>query len=176
MAHLHIVIMGVAGSGKSTVAEALRDRLGWPLAEGDDLHPESNVAKMASGIPLTDEDRWPWLRKIAEWMSAEESAGASTIVTCSALKRAYRDRLREAPGRVVFVHLAGSEQVLAGRLSARKGHFMPPSLLPSQLDTLEKLGADEDGLTLPITQSVDEIVDEIVTHFALSPAESHLSR
>ncbi len=163
----HLVVMGVAGCGKSTIAQGLRDRLGWSLAEGDDLHPEANIAKMSSGIPLTDEDRWPWLDAIVEWTAGEHDAGSSTIVTCSALRRIYRDRLRQAPGRTVFVHLAGSPELLAERLAARPGHFMPPSLLPSQLATLEPLQADEEGVALDIDQAADAIVGQAIDHFDL---------
>lgn len=159
---LHLVVMGVAGSGKSTVAEGLRDALGWPLAEGDDLHPEANVAKMSAGVPLTDEDRWPWLERIVDWTSAQHAKGRSTVVTCSALRRVYRDRLRRAPGRTVFAHLAGSPDLLGERMSARGGHFMPTSLLPSQFATLEPLEADEDGFTLDVSADVDTLVAEVL--------------
>ena len=137
MTNVHLVVMGVAGCGKSTVAEELARRLGWELAEGDDFHPEANIAKMSSGTPLTDEDRWPWLDLIAEWTAEQDGAGKNTVVTCSALRRIYRDRLRNAPGRTLFVHLVGSPELLEHRLSSRSGHFMPPTLLPSQLATLE---------------------------------------
>ena len=146
MTQTHLVVMGVAGCGKSTVAKALQERLGWIVAEGDDYHPASNIAKMSSGIPLTDEDRWPWLDTIAAWTAEQDRAGLPTIVTCSALRRVYRDRLRAAPGRTVFVHLTGTPELLTARMSARTDHFMPPTLLPSQLATLEPLQADEEGI------------------------------
>lgn len=170
MGSTHLVVMGVAGCGKSTVAAALRDLLGWPTAEGDELHPPANVAKMSAGIPLTDADRWPWLDSIAEWTRAADAEGASTIVTCSALRRAYRDRLRRVPGRTVFLHLTGSPALLAARIGGRTGHFMPASLLPSQVATLEPLGEDEDGVAIDIDRPLGEIVDEAVRRLGLGAA------
>lgn len=167
MTNTHIVVMGVAGCGKSTVAHQLSERLGWPLAEGDDFHPEANIAKMSSGTPLTDEDRRPWLDSITEWTQQRDAAGQNTLVTCSALRRSYRDRLRSAPGRTVFVHLTGPESVLAERLGSRPGHFMPPSLLPSQLATLEPLAPDEDGIVLEITVPVETLVDQAIDRLGL---------
>jgi carbohydrate kinase (thermoresistant glucokinase family) len=157
----HLVVMGVTGTGKSTVALALQKSLGWPLAEGDDLHPASNVAKMAAGIPLDDADRWPWLAAIGAWTGEQDSEGHSTIVTCSALRRAYRDRLREAAAGTVFVHLVGTIDLLESRLQGRSGHFMPPSLLPSQLATLEPLQPDEPGFEVSIDAPLDTIVDQV---------------
>ncbi|MGW4245124.1 gluconokinase [Nocardia sp. NPDC004722] len=145
----HIVIlMGVSGSGKSTVAGMLVSTLGWDLLEGDDLHPPANIAKMAAGHALTDADREPWLEAIADWMSREVTAGRSAVVTCSALKRSYRDILRRSmighPDAVLtFLHLTGSRDDLQRRLTARMDHFMPPGLLDSQLETLENPGPDE---------------------------------
>lgn len=162
MTETHVVVMGVAGSGKSTIAHGLADRLGWPVAEGDDFHSAENIAKMTAGHPLTDEDRWPWLDRIAAWTADEDWAGRSTLVTCSALRRVYRDRLRTAPGRTVFVHMVGSPEVLAARLTARTDHFMPASLLPSQLATLEPLEPDEDGVVIDIEQEVEQMLDCIV--------------
>ncbi|QGF25129.1 AAA family ATPase [Raineyella fluvialis] len=161
--------MGVAGSGKSTVAHGLAARLGWPMAEGDEFHSVENIAKMASGHPLTDDDRWPWLDRIVEWTAQQDRAGHCTLVTCSALRRAYRDRLRTAPGRTVFVHLVGSADVVADRLAHRTDHFMPSSLLPSQLATLEPLGSDEDGFSIDIEQDVDEVLDSIVDALSTNP-------
>ncbi len=162
-----LVVMGVSGTGKSTVAGMLAGRLGWDLEEGDDLHPAANVAKMASGQPLTDEDRWPWLDKIAAWIQLHTESATPGIVTCSALKKVYRDRLR-APG-VAFVHLDGSRQVIGERLSKRLDHFMPSSLLDSQLATLEPLSADEVGVVVPLGRKPKDEVKEIMTRLHLEP-------
>lgn len=145
----HVVVMGVSGTGKSTVGRLLADDLGWAFLEGDDVHPAANVAKMRAGIPLTDADRAPWLAAIRDELSANADEGRSTVVTCSALRRAYRDVLREARGRVRFVHLEVPPDELARRMAQREGHFMPASLLASQLATLEPLGPDEDGVVVP---------------------------
>lgn len=158
----HLVVMGVSGAGKSTVAVRLAARLGRPMAEGDDFHPASNIAAMAAGRPLTDADRAPWLAAIRAWITEQDEAGRSTVVTCSALRHAYRDRLREGPGRVRFVHLVAAEPALATRLTERPGHFMPASLLDSQLDTLEPLEPDEDGVVVATTGSPDETVRAVL--------------
>ncbi|GAB48202.1 gluconokinase [Mobilicoccus pelagius] len=167
----HVVVMGVSGSGKSTVAGMLRERTGWEFAEADDCHPQANIDKMAAGTPLTDEDRLPWLKALAAWMAERGRGGRSSIITCSALKRSYRDLLREA-GDVTFAHLDGTEDVLSGRMSGRSGHFMPSSLLRSQLDTLEALGRDERGLVLDVRRSPEDITEEILRHLDLAPGES----
>jgi len=161
--------MGVSGCGKSTVAGILAGQLGWDLLEGDDLHPASNVAKMASGRPLTDEDRWPWLERIAEWMREHTAAGKSGIVTCSALKRSYRDVMRSDD--VVFVHLDGSRQEIGDRLTMRLDHFMPPTLLNDQIATLEPPGDDEQKLTVGIGRPPGEEVAEIIQRLGLTPTE-----
>jgi gluconokinase len=148
-----LVVMGVAGCGKSTLASLLAQRLGWPLQEGDALHPQANVDKMAAGQPLDDADRWPWLRLVAAWIDARVAAGEPGIVTCSALKRTYRDLLRREGVR--FVHLAGSRELLEQRMQVRSGHFMPASLLDSQLATLEAPGADEHAITIDIALPPD---------------------
>ncbi len=154
---LRIVIMGVSGCGKTSVGEALAARLGILYQDGDDLHPAANVEKMRAGIPLTDDDRMPWLDRVA----GELRAGAPMIIGCSALKRAYRDRIRAgAGGPVTFVHLAGSRDLIAGRMALRKGHYMPLSLLDSQFAALEAPGPDE-AVTVQIDQSLGAIVDEI---------------
>ncbi|WP_295012520.1 gluconokinase [uncultured Microbacterium sp.] len=155
-----LVIMGVSGSGKSTLAGVLAGRLGWALQEGDDLHPAANVAKMEAGIPLTDDDRLPWLALIREWIVARQDRGESGIVTCSALRRSYRDILVR-PG-VEFVHLAGTRHDLAERLGRRLGHFMPASLLDSQLETLEPLGADESGFVVDAALPVQEAAAQVL--------------
>jgi gluconokinase len=161
--------MGVAGSGKTTVAALLAERLGWPTAEADEFHPAANVAKMAAGTPLTDDDRWPWLRAIATWIGEQDDAGRSSIVTCSALKRAYRDVLAAAPGRVRFVHLAGDASLIAERMGHRTGHFMPTALLPSQFATLEPLEPDEDGVTVTVDAPPATVADEVLRALDLTP-------
>ncbi|HET8593962.1 MAG TPA: gluconokinase [Intrasporangium sp.] len=141
-----VVVMGVSGSGKTTVAKGIATVMGWEFAEGDAFHSEANVAKMHSGHPLTDEDRWPWLEAIGEWISGKEGRGESAVVTCSALRRAYRDLLRKGRPAVRFLHLSAPPEIIENRMQHRAGHYMPPSLLPSQLATLEPLEADEPGV------------------------------
>jgi gluconokinase len=151
-----LVVMGVSGTGKSTVARSLADALGWPMEEGDDLHPEANVDKMEPGIPLTDDDRWPWLDRVGEWIDGQGRKNEPGIVTCSALKRAYRDRLRRP--NVTFVHLSGTRDAIRRRMAAREGHFMPLSLLDSQLETLEPPGPDEQVITVDLGGTPEEEV------------------
>lgn len=158
----HLVIMGVAGCGKTTTAPLLAERLGWKCAEGDSFHPEANIAKMSAGEALTDDDRWPWLASIRAWITEREAAGESSIVTCSALRRVYRDALRDGPGRVRFVHLSAPEALIGGRIGARGGHFMPPSLLPSQFQTLEPLGADEDGVVVGVESDPETVASTVL--------------
>jgi gluconokinase len=155
-----VVVMGVSGSGKTTVAEPLAARLGVDLGEADDFHPASNVDKMAAGHALDDADRAPWLRAIARWLADHRDEGA--VVTCSALKRGYRDLLREGAAGVVFLHLHGTRELLEQRMQGRAGHFMPASLLDSQLETLEGLERDEAGVVLDISLPVDAIVDRFL--------------
>ena len=162
MAALAIVVMGVSGCGKTTVASRLAARLGWEFAEADDFHSQANVAKMRSGTPLADDDRWPWLDALADWIEAHRAQGLSCVVACSALKRAYRERLRRGHDDVRFVHLRGERATVAGRLAERSGHYMPLALLQSQYDTLEEPGADERAIVLPIDRAPNELVDEIV--------------
>ena len=157
-----IVVMGVSGSGKSTVAAELVARTGWVFAEGDDFHPEANVAKMHAGTPLTDDDRWPWLAAVAAWIGKQESAGLDAIVTCSALRRVYRDVLRDGHPSVWFAHITVPPDVLGDRLAHRTGHFMPPSLLSSQLATLEPLQSDEPGTVVESMQSPGLVADAIL--------------
>ena len=152
-----IVDKGVSGSGKTTVGHALAGRLGLPFADADDFHPESNVAKMAAGAPLDDEDRRPWLQIIGAWLALHTESGG--VISCSALKRDYRDLLRAGASRVTFVHLHGTREVVTARVAARPGHFMPTSLVDSQLATLEPLQADEAGLQLDLDAPVEQIVD-----------------
>jgi len=155
----HIVVMGVSGSGKTTVGEALAERLGWRFIEGDRFHPAQNVAKMSAGIALDDHDRVPWLKALAAEIAKAEAAGHPCVMGCSALKRAYRDILRNGAPRVRFVHVHGDRAVLAARLSQRAGHFFPASLLDSQLAALEPLGADEGGVIVDVGLSTDEQVE-----------------
>ncbi|ETA66250.1 gluconokinase [Haloechinothrix halophila] len=143
-----VVVMGVSGVGKSTTAQLIADTLGWPLAEADDFHPRANIDKMSAGLPLTDADRRPWLGAIRDWISERSAAGVSVVVTCSALKRSYRDVLRKADARVRFVFLHTAEDVVRDRLSRRSGHFMPTALLGSQFADLQPLAPDEDGVSI----------------------------
>ena len=160
-----VVLMGVSGSGKSTVMARMVERFAWPSAEADDFHPAENVAKMAAGDPLTDADRWPWLRMVAAWIGERERTGENGVITCSALKRQYRDFLREGHPSVRFVQLTVDPKRLARRMEQRQGHFMPPSLLGSQLATFEALQADEPGAVLSGELPPDGIVDEIAARF-----------
>jgi len=162
-----LVVMGVSGSGKSTVAAMVAEQLGWDFAEGDAMHPQVNVDKMHAGTPLTDEDRWPWLDVIATWIRDHLDAGTPGVVTCSALKRSYRDVLR-APG-VVFVHVAGDGSLIEDRMSQRSGHFMPTSLLASQLATLEPPQADEAHVTIAADRTPEEESAEVIARLALRP-------
>ncbi|WP_240665871.1 gluconokinase [Agromyces sp. LHK192] len=152
-----VVVMGVSAVGKSTVAAALADALDVAWRDADDLHPAANVAKMSAGMPLDDADRGPWLDLVGEEL-ADASDRAGLVVACSALRRTYRDRLRMHAPATVFVHLTGSRELLHGRASARAGHFMPASLLDSQLDTLEPLGSDEPGLVVDVASDIDTII------------------
>ena len=157
--------MGVAGSGKTTIATALSQRLGWSMAEADEFHPQANIEKMSHGIALDDEDRWPWLQSIRDWMTGQAQAGHSTVLTCSALKRSYRDLLATADGSVLFLHLTGDPALLAERMLGRSGHFMPPTLLPSQLAALEPLDDDElaaGSMELDISHTPEQLVEEIL--------------
>lgn len=154
---MHFVFMGVSGSGKTSVAERVADRLGLPFAEADDFHPRSNIEKMESGVPLTDEDRWPWLRELADWIGTHEAMGESTVMACSALKRQYRDVLRAGAPEVHFLHMHGPSEVIWERLDARDGHFMPPALLRSQLDTLQRLDPAEAGQELDLRGDLDAL-------------------
>jgi carbohydrate kinase (thermoresistant glucokinase family) len=160
MKNLVVVVMGVTSSGKTTVAQAIAEKYGWPFQEGDALHPEANVAKMSKGIPLTDEDRWPWLDKVAAWIDARLAAGESGVITCSMLKRAYRAKvIDERPGvRIMFLN--GEKSLIAARMARRKGHYMPTSLLDSQVDTLEPPGPDEQPLLVDIGRDIDQMVDQ----------------
>ncbi|WP_416900826.1 gluconokinase [Micromonospora echinospora] len=146
----HIVVMGVAGAGKTTVARHISEVTGLTFGEADEFHPEANVARMRAGIPLDDAARWPWLQALAAWMADRHRDGVSTVLACSALRRSYRDLLRQGPPSVQFVHLDGPTEVIRERMSTRAGHYMPVSLLDSQIATLEPLGPDEDGMVLDL--------------------------
>lgn len=160
----HIVIMGVCGSGKSTIANLIAKELKRPFAEADEFHPQSNIDKMSSGQPLNDEDRRPWLESIRDWMTTQYQAGKSTIVTCSALKKSYRDILRQAQGQVLFVLPHGDKSLLLERMQGREGHFMPVSLLDSQLETLEMPNPKNNVLIVDIKQTPQAIANNIITH------------
>jgi carbohydrate kinase (thermoresistant glucokinase family) len=154
-----IVVMGVSGAGKSLIGSALAHRLGLPFLDGDDLHSGANVARMAAGIPLTDADRGPWLDAVGAALAA---APGGAVIACSALKRAYRDRIRGAAPDARFVQLDGSRELLLARMSARAGHFMPPSLLDSQLAALEPLTPDEPGASVPVDGDPATVLDRVV--------------
>lgn len=156
-----LVVMGVSGCGKSTVGQALAQRLGLHFVEGDELHSPQNVARMAAGIALTDADRHDWLQAVAQQLANATAASRGVVVSCSALKRRYRDLLRAAAPDLQLVYLHGPRELLAQRLAARRGHYMPPSLLLSQLETLEPPQADEAAVAADIAQSPERIVDAV---------------
>jgi gluconokinase len=163
--------MGVSGGGKTTLAQRLAARLGWAFAEGDEFHPASNIELMRTGHPLGDEERWPWLQAVARWIGEQEAAGSNAVVTCSALRRAYRDLLRDGHPSVVFVQLNAPAGVLADRLANRRHHYMPPTLLTSQLTTLEPLQPDEPGFIVDATGPPDAVTDLVLARLAaLRPA------
>jgi len=162
-----LVVMGVSGSGKSTIAEKLAERLGWVFEDGDRFHPASNVAKMSAGQPLTDEDRWPWLQAIADEIDRVCKAGERAVIACSALKQAYRDVLVHGRRDVRIVFLSGTQALIADRLARRKGHFMPPGLLDSQFRTLEPPEKSEHPVTVSIDASVEAIVEDIARQLKL---------
>jgi gluconokinase len=170
-----LIVMGVSGSGKSTIADKLAERLRWSYEDGDKFHPASNVAKMSAGHPLTDEDRWPWLQAIADEIDRICGAGQHAVIACSALKRAYRDILVHGRSDVRIVYLQGAQELIAKRLAARKNHFMPPGLLDSQFKTLEPPDPRENPVTVSIDAPVDAIVDDIVLGLRLSPTDNDAS-
>ena len=157
-----VVVMGVSGSGKSTVADLLVRRLRWEFAEGDEFHPAANVEKMRAGTPLTDEDRWPWLRRLADWIGEHERAETCCIVTCSALKRSYRDLLCDGHPSVWYAHVTADAALIRERMERRTGHYMPVSLLDSQLALLEPLADDEPGARVSGADQPDAVVDELL--------------
>lgn len=159
----HLVVIGVSGSGKTTVAKKLAEVMDLTFADADEFHAAANVAKMSAGEPLTDADRWPWLYAVRDWLSARTRSGERAVVACSALRRAYRDILREADGRLLFVQLHGDEATLLHRLKRRSGHFMPATLLQSQMAEFEPLGDGEDGIAVSIDEPLDEQVGDIAS-------------
>jgi gluconokinase len=165
-----IVVMGVSGSGKSTVGAALAQRLRVPFADADDFHPPANIAKMTAGQPLDDDDRYPWLEAIGQWL-AERCDDGGGVMSCSALKRKYRDQLRRHCVGVEFLHLSGTPEVISRRQASRPGHFMPASLLASQFATLEPLESDERGIAIDVDQNIDSIVDNYVALSATRTTE-----
>jgi gluconokinase len=164
-----LVIMGVSGVGKSTIAALLAERLGWTFEEGDSLHPTANVEKMAAGIPLTDDDRWPWLARIADWIDGHLDTGENGIITCSALKRSYRNVLNRRGTGVEFVYLALDRADLEERVEHREGHFMPSSLLDSQLETLEPPALSEPAIEVDASTDPQLVVDRIMRQLGLRP-------
>lgn len=171
-----IVVMGVSGVGKSTVAKGLSIMLGWEYAEGDAFHPAANIAKMAAGTPLTDEDRWPWLGLIRDWMAGQIEAGRPSVITCSALRHGYRDLLREAGPQVAFCHLVAAEGLVSDRLSQRQSHFMPGSLLHSQYETLEELDPDEPGERISVEGTPEQVLRRTLEAFGLRPPSEETAR
>ncbi|BBX30121.1 gluconokinase [Mycolicibacterium alvei] len=163
-----IVVMGVSGSGKSTVGAALAQRLRVPFADADDFHPPANIAKMSAGHALDDDDRHPWLESIGQWLARNPDGG---VMSCSALKRAYRDQLRRHCPDIEFLHLVGSVDTIGRRQASRPGHFMPAALLESQFQTLEPLESDERGLAIEVDQSIDAIVEKYVSTTGSATAE-----
>jgi gluconokinase len=163
-----LILMGVSGSGKTTIGEQLAARIGWRYEDADTFHPPSNVAKMSAGQPLTDEDRWPWLRAIADEIDRAVAAGERIVIGCSALRRVYRDVLVHGRSDIRIVYLDGTQDLIAGRLGARKGHFMPPGLLTSQFKTLEPPTPDEHAVTVSIGAAAETIVDDILRQLKLT--------
>jgi carbohydrate kinase (thermoresistant glucokinase family) len=161
-----LLVMGVSGSGKSTMGEALARELGWPFRDADSFHPAANVAKMSAGTALTDEDRWPWLAAIAAWIDQQRTSPEHGVVSCSALKRVYRQRLLDGRPDVRLVYLKGEQDLIAGRMARRTDHFMPPSLLQSQFAALEEPGTDERPLVVAIDRSPRRVLERILAELA----------
>jgi gluconokinase len=163
-----VVVMGVSGSGKTTLGKGIAERLHWRFQEGDELHPRANVEKMSRGEPLTDEDRWPWLDAIGRWLDERAEAGENAVLTCSALRRTYRDQIREGRPGVRFCHVMAPAETLRDRLEGRRGHYMPASLLPSQLATLEPLADDEPGVVVAAEGDPAHVLDAALRELDLS--------
>lgn len=168
-----IVVMGVSGSGKSAVGAALAQRLRVPFADADDFHPAANIDKMTAGVPLDDEDRHPWLEAVGEWLAVRCAHGG--VMSCSALKRRYRDQLRRHCPDVTFVHLTGTPELIGRRQASRPGHFMPASLLASQFQTLEPLEPDERGVVIDVDHDIDSIVENYLDLTATRATEQENS-
>jgi len=163
-----LIVMGVSGSGKTTIGERLAARIGWRYEDADTFHPPANVAKMSAGQPLTDDDRWPWLRAIADEIDRASAAGERVVIGCSALRRVYRDVLVHGRSDVRIIYLQGTQALIANRLGERKGHFMPPGLLASQFKTLEPPTPDEHAVTVSIDAPADTIVDDILKQLSMA--------
>ena len=163
-----LIVMGVSGSGKTTIGERLAARIGWRYEDADAFHPARNVAKMSAGQPLTDEDRWPWLRAIADEIDRTSEAGERVVIGCSALRRVYRDMLVRGRSDIRIIYLQGTQALIAGRLGERKGHFMPPGLLTSQFKTLEPPTPDEHAVTVSIDAPIETIVSDILRQLELT--------
>ncbi|MEU2613667.1 gluconokinase [Micromonospora sp. NPDC007271] len=172
----HIVVMGVSGAGKTTVARGISELTGLRFAEADEFHTEAHVAQMRAGIPLDDAARWPWLRALAAWMAQRHAEGVSTILACSALKRSYRDVLRQGPPDVEFLHLDGAAELIRDRLGRRVGHYMPASLFDSQRAILERLEPDESGVVLEVAASPDDLVRAAIDRLGLPLREPAAGR
>jgi gluconokinase len=167
-----VIVFGVSGAGKTTIGKLLAEQLGWQFYEADDFHPRANIEKMRGGRPLTDEDRWPWLERLREQIKRSITAKENAVLACSALKRAYRDRLRVSDD-VTFVFLRGDYALVAEQLRHRRGHFMNPQLLQSQFADLEQPGPDEDVLTIELGRTPQELVEDIKTKLRLTPKDSN---
>lgn len=162
-----IIVMGPSSVGKTTTAKLVAKALDWPFAEADEFHPPQNIDKMSAGIALNDTDRQPWLEKIRDWISSEAAEGRSVVLTCSALKRRYRDTLRGADARVRFLELVADKALVAARMAERKGHYMPPALLDSQFADLEMLDDDEDGVKIDVGRSPEQVRDDALAALGL---------
>jgi gluconokinase len=168
----HVIVMGVSGSGKSTVAKGISTVMGWEFAEGDAFHSEANVEKMHEGFPLTDDDRWPWLEALGAWISEKEARGEPAVVTCSALRRAYRDILCRNRPHVRFLHVTAAPEVIRDRMEHRPDHYMPASLLPSQLATLEPLEPDEPGVVITNEGTAAQVLNRALVALGLRKESS----